>query len=310
MKYVCASGIIVNRLRFADGSVMEDLMGGGGFFAYSGLLLSDPESLFVAGVGRDFDRIYGDWFRRNAASLMGVRYRVDYSPYDELEYLPDGRWRPHSVYTEEYRATALAECRVYAQDLEPYLRDCKGIYSGSGLDLAYHKKLMELRDRYGFKAMWECVIDPSITDETRPRILEIARETDIWSLNRPESFRLFGVDSEQAAIEKLMELGTPCYYRVGSRGAYMVMNGEAAFVPVIHLVPNEQEIDPTGCGNSSTAAALWAFCEGMSAKEICTWGNIVAAYNVLQFGPTPVINRELRQRAMNLLREMCGEKKA
>ena len=32
--------------------------------------------------------------------------------------------------------------------------------------------------------------------------------------------------------------------------------------------PCGPSVDPTGCGNSSTAAALWAFCEGMTTKEI------------------------------------------
>ena len=109
------------------------------------------------------------------------------------------------------------------------------------------------------------------------------------------------------ATMNLKELGVPCYYRVGSKGAYMIMNGEVEFVPVVHLVPKEEEVDPTGCGNSSTAAALWAFCEGMTTKEICAWGNIVAAHNVLQFGPTKVINQAKRDEAMAYLKKLCSE---
>ena len=307
MKYVCGCGIIVNRIRYDDGRLIEDIMGGGGFFAYSGLLFSDPESLFVAGVGKDFDKYYGKWFDDNNVSRDGIKLRVDYCPYDELEYLPDGRWRPHSIYTEEYRARALSECHVYAHDLEPYLTDCKGIYIGAPLDKVYIDTMIKLREKYGFKMMWECVIDPAINEKTKPRIIEIAKSMDIWSLNRPESFLLFDVDSEEAAIEKIKELGVPCYYRVGSKGAYMIMNGEAEFVPVVHLVPAEEEVDPTGCGNSSTAAALWAFCEGFNTKEICAWGNIVAAHNVLQFGPTPIMNDEKRKSALELMKKICAE---
>ena len=203
MKYVCGCGIIVNRIRYDDGRLIEDIMGGGGFFAYSGLLFSDPESLFVAGVGKDFDKFYGKWFDDNNVSREGIKLRVDYCPYDELEYLPDGRWRPHSIYTEEYRARALSECHVYAHDLEPYLTDCKGIYIGAPLDKVYIDTMIKLREKYGFKMMWECVIDPAINEKTKPRIIEIAKSMDIWSLNRPESFLLFDVDSEEAAIEKI-----------------------------------------------------------------------------------------------------------
>ena len=82
---------------------------------------------------------------------------------------------------------------------------------------------------------------------------------DYYSLNRPESFDLFGVKTEEAAIEKMQQIGVPCFYRVGKRGAYFIKDGEVAFEPSVELGP---QMDPTGCGNSSTAACFAAMCKG------------------------------------------------
>ena len=121
---------------------------------------------------------------------------------------------------------------------------------------------------------------------------------DLFSTNKPESFEIFGVSTVEEAIARYQALGMPVYYRVGTKGAYMIEGTEVAYVPMISLVPHEQEIDPTGCGNSSTAAAMWAYCEGFDLLKSCIVGNVVAAYNVRQYGPYPNLLEEDHQEMM------------
>ena len=60
-------------------------------------------------------------------------------------------------------------------------------------------------------------------------------------------------------------------------------------------------VDPTGCGNVSTAAALYGWCEGYEPKKIARLANISAAYNLLQYGPCPKVDAAMRRHAEELL---------
>ena len=56
-------------------------------------------------------------------------------------------------------------------------------------------------------------------------------------------------------------------------------------------------VDTTGCGNASTAAALYAYCEDFEPQRITIAANLSAAYNLLQHGPYPLFTREIRKEA-------------
>ena len=66
----------------------------------------------------------------------------------------------------------------------------------------------------------------------------------------------------------------------------------------------DNEVDPTGCGNISTAAAMWAFFEGYDPLRICIWAAICAGYNALQYGPYPRMDAETRAEAQKLMEEL------
>ena len=75
-----------------------------------------------------------------------------------------------------------------------------------------------------------------------------------------------------------------------------------------HYVPSvviDKAEDPTGCGNSSTATAMYAFCEGYAPYEIAVMANVTAAYNLRQYGLIPEFSDEIRAQARERFRQLC-----
>lgn len=294
-RYGAVGSVFTNRLVFADGRVAEPIMGGASIYALSALLMATPNVVLISGVGADFDRFYGKWFDDNGVSRDALIFRTEKNEYSEVRYLPDGQYECSSIYGAEFRKRVLAELRLGLEDIDPFLDGLTGLYIGGSWDAESCAKICEMKKRTGTKIMWEMQTHMAeLPIEQTKRCLEFC---DIWSLNRPESFALFGVGSEPEACKRIAELQKPCYYRVGKKGAYMIMDGQCAFAPTVCTVPKEQEIDPTGCGNTSTGGALWAFCEGFSPLGICVWGNVTAGYNVRQYGPYPLMDTDFRREA-------------
>ena len=88
--------------------------------------------------------------------------------------------------------------------------------------------------------------------------------------------------------------------RLGEEGAGLVTRDSAVFAPPVKV---ETSVDPTGCGNCSTAAALIGFAEGLPAFDTVMMANISAGFNACQVGPWPVADDATRQEARALLNE-------
>ena len=84
----------------------------------------------------------------------------------------------------------------------------------------------------------------------------------------------------------------------------MISDGKEYFVPMISTVASELEIDPTGCGNTSTGAAMWAFCEGYDPLMTCIIGNVVASYNVRQYGPYQDMSQKTRDEMLKIAEDI------
>ncbi len=315
MEYLANGAVITNRLLFTDQRRIDDIMGGGGFYAYSALRMCTPDCLLVAGVGDDFDEFYGEWFKRNNCSKDGLYITVDKTTYNELVYDAEGGYDEYSIYGREYERENFPKTVLGAACFAPFVDDAKGLYTGDRMDDHFVEVLLELKKGRDFKVMWE--IPESAVDELAriykangiAGLKEKLCATDIFSLNKPESYRVFGCATIEDAINRLIELDMPAYYRIGTKGAYMIDGGKAYHVPMISTVPKEQELDPTGCGNSSTAAAMWACCEGYDPLMVCAIGNAVASYNVRQYGPYPDMSRDTFEDMIKTAESVCKAQK-
>ena len=304
MKYAAIGYSMPNDIIFVDGTELKGIIGGGSFFAYTGLKLCTDDCLFIAAVGADFDEYYSEWWDGNNCSRDGLMFRTDNSIYFYVKYLPDGTYEEGTIFTEEYDKVCWAENFIVASEIEKYVADgMKGLYLyGGNMDHLYCRTMQGYKDKYGLKIGWEFPQAYRILGNGQDDLGHIFDIVDYFSLNRKEAYKYFGVNTDADAVEELKKLGKPCYFRVGQDGAYFIDKGEVTFVPMISVRDNE--VDPTGCGNISTAAAMWAFFEGYDPLRICIWAAICAGYNALQYGPYPKMDAETRAEAQKLMEEL------
>ncbi len=294
MDYLVTGSVIVNNLKFPDGRFIENVLGGCVIYSFTGFRVFTRDCAIAAKVGEDFEEYFGDWFDKNQLSREGLVVTHEHTMNSILTYAEDGSFIDRSVWLPEDAVTPM-HSDSFSLDLTafdhlfPQVK--KGVYVFNDC-----QHMAPFREKYGFKVMLEA--ENNATAEYRPRLMKSLESCDFWSINRKESFEVFGVDSEEAAIKVLLDIGLPCFYRVGKKGSYMVMDGKAWFAPTANIVPPDQEVDPTGCGNSSTAAAMWALCEGYDPLMTACLANAVAGYNVLQYGPIPVMNQRVKSGAM------------
>lgn len=333
MKYIADGATITNRLLFLDGRVKDKIMGGGGFYAYTALRMCTDDCLFLSSVGKDFDDFYGDWFEKNRCSKEGLYVRLDKTMFNDLKYFPDGSYIEYSIYGKKYTDDQLADMRksglvflgeedpverakqsLSCEDVVPFMDDAKGMYTSQALTDENSELLMEHK-KNGCQIMWE--IPATSVETAHQKYLEggieglkhYLRAIDILSINRNECSIIFEVNTDKEILPLLKALELPIYYRVGTDGAYMIADGKEYFVPMISTVEKEKEIDPTGCGNSSTGAALWAWCEGYDPLMTCVIGNVVASYNVRQYGPFLDMSQETREEMLNTAQEIYNKLK-
>ena len=312
-KYIVTSSTLVNNIEYLDGRKITGLLGGCGFYAYSGLKMLEDSSLFISLMGEDYKKYHGKWMEDNGCSDEGLIIEGPHTQQTLLKYFPNGDYSDIPVqlnddgtFTPTDTKNISRPMTIPIEHIEKFLPGLKGLYLFGGWRHSMGDRLAtDLREKYGYKIMWEVTPwrDSSFHDE----FIESIKYCDIYSFNDRESFDYLGVENEEEAIKVIQELGVPCFYRDGIKGSYMVTKDEVAFVPITHVVPHEQEIDPTGCGNSSTAAAMWAFCEGYSVKDIAAIGNAVAGYNCMQYGPYPDINPEMRKHLFEVAKKAAEE---
>ena len=113
-------------------------------------------------------------------------------------------------------------------------------------------------------------------------------------MNLNEAKVFFGLDTLDDVLEELHKIGKPCFFRAGEKGAYMLQDGQTAFLPAVGTA---ESVDPTGCGNCSTAASLVGFAEGLGPWQTVAMANVAAGFNARQYGPWPLVTPQARSEA-------------
>lgn len=303
-KYIVTGPTIINDIVFADKSKSTCHLGGS-IFCVEGIKIWNNDCLYISNVGNDFEKFYGEWMEKNNCSLEGMQYILPHTQYTELIYGDEGLHSEVSIYGEkeeqEVEKLDIISARVIASYCD---NSTKGIYIEASETSQFWDELDVLRNKTHAKIMWEIPTSATMTENRHQKVLECIKKTDIYSLNYPEAKCLFRVETETEAIDKIKELNVPCFFRVGSKGSYMIAEGKAEFA---HSLTVGEIVDPTGCGNCSTAAAMYGWCEGNSLYKTAMMANISAAYNLLQYGPYPAITKEVQAQAQELLEEKLQE---
>lgn len=290
MKYIIASTAVTDEIRFADGKKVEKVAGGAGIYALCGVKLWCDDVMIATGVGKDFDGIYGSWYRRNHLSMEGLLIKDEKTPHTVIRYFEDGEREEIPLYGPDH----YKKIETVPKDLEGYFRSAKGIYIFKNSDEKYWKEILEYKKNSPAKVMWEIGSDAAY-GENYDRVKAIAKQIDIFSINLTESRNLIGKGELEDIIKEYQSWEIPLIFlRRGAEGAVMITPEDAVCVPSQKDV---QVADPTGGGNSSSGAVLYGFCEGFS-PEICgIMGSISAAMCISQYGVPEEITEEMRRKA-------------
>ena len=297
MKYIVAAMTIVNDLHYADGRVIDNVIGGG-VYCLGGVKPFYNDVCYVTVSGPDFKQYYGDFFAGNSLSTAGVLRRLPKTHHNIVDYEPDGRWREYSVYGESYYQDTFEATQITGTDMARFCGpDTLGIYTESGLEEVFWSDASLLKMRRAApnaKIMWELPYNNVMQPALRARFYENVKKCDMYSVNEPEGRIIFGEGSRDGVVGAIVRLGVPCFFRCGEDGAAMIAGGRAVFGPSYGLGTS---VDPTGCGNCSTAAAMAAFAEGLPLEDVVARANVAAWYNARQLGPYPVFTPEKQREA-------------
>lgn len=297
--YVVVSTAVIDRVRLSNGKLASEVLGGAGVYALSGLRLWSDSTVLVTGIGEDFPPSCRRWFNESGCSMAGLMVKDPHTAISELQYLENGE----RVETPPYGKDHYRRLEATPKEIAPFLRQAKGLYVFKDDCREYWEELLPLAGEHGCRILWEINAEAALP-ERRERVERIARQCGAFSINRTEACRLFGCDDLPQVEKKLRSWELPLIYlRLGSRGARILTQEGAASIPP---VPGVEAADPTGAGNSSSAAVLYGLCQG-EAPEVCGLrGSISAAACIAQYGP-PGFSAEGRRNAAALLEKMRRE---
>ena len=296
-EFIAAGNVMLDKVIFSDGTQSgKEHIGGPATFAYSGIRLFTDNVIQCSNVGADYEPIFQPWLRANKVDTRGfkvicarsnhsiMRFKDRSGAYykekgeerlsDEEYWLKNDAWQDFG-----YLKTRPEEISALTQNAH-----VKGVYLAQNADRTVWEKLGEIRRRDGFKLMWE-IEGPWAFKHYLQDIKSICTENiDAFSINIEEAQNLFDCTGDQACIAALQYLDVDLtLFRVGERGAYVVTATD-----VIYLPPAPGPVvDPTGCGNTSTGAALYAYAEGMAPLMVGILANVASSMNIRQYGIIP-----------------------
>lgn len=298
MEYIVAGYNMVTDIYYPDGRVIKSSPGGS-FYAAAGIKLWRDNLAYVGTAGSDFQEFYGSFFGKNAIETH-VKACLSHTLRYDLIYADDGSWTEQCTYGEAYEAMAKDIGRLTPAMFAPLCgADTKGIYLEASLSAKIADHLTELRALIpNGKLMWEINTEDLFDPARKEAILQRIHEVDIYSVNLHEATAFFHRTTLAEVIQEIQRLGKPCFLRLGEEGAGLVTCEEAVFAPPVDVAGS---VDPTGCGNCSTAASLIGFAEKLPAFDTVMMANISAGFNAKQIGPWPVVDSAVRSEAARLL---------
>ena len=315
--YISSGLNMIDSVAFLDGRRYADHIGGIPMYGFAGMRpwAKAEDIVFMARVGNDFDSVYGEWMDQNCVRRDAVKYVADACPRcvmymdDNFDTIPGTLELSVGPYenTDFFRPT-LDDYREVITDETKGLYICGAEVGAKTLPASMWDGFFEFKKTKNFKVMWEAnAAHVSAADhEPADAMFDLV---EMLSFNLPESKDIFELDSEEKVLahfrsKKNCEL---ILLRCGSRGLYSISGGEAWFIPSVKVPAGEKVVDTTGCGNTSTAGAMVAWCTDQDPVMAGIKANISANYNLRQTGPRPVFDDNLMEEAEELARKLYND---
>ena len=240
---------------------------------------------FIGAVGRDdFGRCLLDRFERDGVDFTCGKELPDQTTgVAFVAYFKDGS-RKFIFHMRYSAAGKLAPDYLQAD----YLQHAKWLHL-TGCNLAMSESSMHAC--YQAMQMLSPAAHVSFDPNIRPELLSVA---EIRELCRPviqradfifpslgEAAMLTGAPDDETGIQHWLAQGKTVVLKMGSHGSRIYHQGEVIETPAF-TVP---EVDPTGAGDSFSAAFTGAMLEGMPLALAGRFANAVGALAVTKKGP-------------------------
>lgn len=301
IEYLACGNVMSDVIEYEDGSTSQESMGGPAMFALAGIRIWTEKCKLVAQTGSDYIHTYGKWMDRHGLTHESILVEVEEVPRFTLRYRSADKG---FEYISHKGQEHLGYLKTHAYHIDQAATSSvKGIYMAQNLDRVVWANLRKVKESHGFKMMWE-IEYPSVVyskSENLARIAYVLQIVEMWSINHNEASDLFEIPREDdaAIINELRKLPAQfTLYRVGERGAYAVTPQKVYYCPSIS--PSGEQVDPTGCGNNSTGAAMYAWTEGYHPAMVVAMANVSAGYNAAQHGPYLEFTAEVMAQAKGL----------
>ncbi|QQA41769.1 carbohydrate kinase family protein [Pelagovum pacificum] len=274
-----SSNLIVDDIQLSDGSEMGLRPGGAALWAALGARAFWPDVTMLAGVGEDFDEVFGDIVATNGLrpeahvvrDAHTIRSRLSYAAEDDRTERPD------------FGPDHFERMQVTVAEAPAVLLPAAGTYVFRDLWPNFWADLAARRSTLG-TIFWELQGDAARAD-LWDDIAALLPLVDIFSLNLAEAEAIFGAVAPEEVVARLQEEGAATVVlRMGADGAIAADASRAIMVS-----PAEGPVtDVTGGGNS--------FCGGFLAGFVATGGDLDAAARagaasaaraIAQYGPPP-----------------------
>jgi sugar/nucleoside kinase (ribokinase family) len=240
---------------------------------------------YIGAVGRDdFGRCLLDRLAQDGVNCSGIRVLEGHTTgVAFVAYFGDGS-RKFIFHWRHAAAGQLAPDFVQPD----YFRNAAWLHL-SGCNLAVSEAAREA----GLKAM-RCLpagarvsFDPNIrpevlsVDEIRDLVEPVVRRADLIVPSLSEAAMLTGAPTDEAGCRMWARQGKLVVLKQGAAGCRVFYGQEDFQVPAFPVV----EVDPTGAGDSFSAAFSVALLEGMALREAGRFANAVGALAVGKKGP-------------------------
>lgn len=297
-KYLVISTAVIDQIHLSNGEYVGDYLGGAGIYALCGLRIWCDDVTLITGIGSDFLPSWNKWFIQNRCSTAGLYECDPCTPHTDVRYLQSGQRIDTPLLGKEHYKKMEAD----TPKISHFLEDATGVYIFQEIPSNYWDSILEHKKKHNFKLEWELndlVACPSRLEEVR----KIACQCDIFSLNHSEAQSLLAVSDTEFIIADLKNWDVPMIFlRLGSDGSIIIRNQSITKIPSISC---GNVIDPTGAGNSSSAAVLYGYCENYNDYQCGILGSISAAKCIEQFGP-PDLSRMDRDELLALLNQISS----
>lgn len=308
-EYICAGNLILDSRGMRNSKPgCEEFPGGPATFAYSGIRIWTDSVMQVSRTGADYAPFFQEWIQRNQVETKGIRVVCDranhlygfshaygFTPVPEFDRYTLDAWQDFGYQ------------KVRPEDIGEFTQGggTKGVYLAANPDSVFWDALGKIKQRDGFKLMWE-IEGVWAKPEYRDLVFHAAAYADIFSINLEEARNLFACETDEDCIRGLQTMPVDMtLFRVGERGLYVVTKDKAIYLPP---APGPV-VDTVGCGNTSTGAALYAYAEGKDPLMVGIMANVASARNLMQFGVIPefeAIRDECCRQAQTLYQQYAG----